>query len=72
MAYRLYLFGYEYGWITYGKDKDKLEDILKILEDLDPYEYGQYMIINKLKDRDEIYDNGFIAKPHKKKLKPRK
>ena len=70
MGYRLYVYNYECGWVRYKKNT--LEQVKEIMEMLDPYEYGNYIIIDEKSDRDEPLDSGFIAKPHKKNLKPRK
>lgn len=66
MKYRIYAYAYEYGWEKFYCDEKRLE---KIINSLDPYEYGQYIIIKELADRDEIISSGFISKPKIKKLK---
>ena len=66
MGYRLYVYNYECGWVRYKKEK--LEQIKEIMGMLDPYEYGNYIIIDEKSDRDESIDSGFIAKPHLKRL----
>lgn len=68
MKFRIYTYSYEYGWELYTI-VSKQENILKTINNLSPYDYGQYIIVQKKKDRDEIYDSGIIAKPHIKKLK---
>lgn len=65
MKFRIYAYSYEYGWELYTI-VTKEENILNIINDLSPYEYSQYIIVKQLKDRDEVYDIGFIAKPNKK------
>lgn len=71
MKYRIYTYNYEYGWELYTI-ATKEENILNIINNLSPYDYGQYIIIKQKKDRDEVYDSGIIARPHIKKLKPSK
>lgn len=70
MGYRLYVYNYECGWVRYKKNT--LEQVKEIMEMLDPYEYGNYIIIDEKSDRDEPIDSGFIAKPHKMKLTKKK
>lgn len=63
MRYRLYVNSYERGW-----EKiicRNIEEVNKQLENLNPYEYGRYIVIKELKDRDEPADCGYIAKPNK-------
>lgn len=69
MKYRLYVYSYGYGWEKFVCNKERLN---KIISSLDPEDYGQYIIIKELHDRDEIYDSGFIARPHTMKLKNKK
>lgn len=65
--YRIYVYDYECGWEKYITNTK--EEAYNIINNLDPYEYSQYIIIKQLPDRDEPFDYGFIAKPNKKKLK---
>lgn len=65
--YRVYAYAYEYGWEKFYCKKQ--EQIKIIIDELSPEEYGQYIVIKELPDRDEPFDYGFIAKPNKKKLK---
>lgn len=71
MKFRIYAYSYECGWELYTI-VSKEENIYKTINNLDPYDYGQYIIVKQTKDRDEIYDSGVIARPHTMKLKPRK
>ena len=71
MKYRIYAYSYECGWELHTI-VNKEENIYKTINNLDPYDYGQYIIVKQTKDRDEIYDSGVIARPHIKRLKPRK
>lgn len=68
MKYRLYAYAYGYGWEKFICNKERLNNIIS---SLDPEDYGQYIIIKELHDRDEIVDSGIIAKP-KKLTKKRK
>lgn len=67
MKYRIYAYAYEYGWEKFYCKKQ--EQVKTIIDELNPEEYGQYIVIKELPDRDEPFDYGFIAKPNKKKLK---
>ena len=67
MKYRIYAYAYEYGWEKFYCKKE--EQIKQLVDELSPEEYGQYIVIKELDDRDEPFDYGFIAKPNKKKLK---
>lgn len=66
MRYKVYAYAYEYGWEKYVCSKE--EEVKRIINNLDPYEYGQYIVIKGLNDRDEILDSGVIARPKKLKL----
>lgn len=66
MKFRIYMYSYEYGWELYTI-VTKEESILETINNVSPYDYGQYIIIKQLKDRDEIYDCGIIAGAIKKK-----
>lgn len=65
MKYRLYAYAYGYGWEKFICNEERLKNIIS---SLDPEDYGQYIIIKELADRDEIVDSGIIAKPKKLKL----
>lgn len=71
MIYKIYAYSYEFGW-ELNSIVSKQENILNTINNLSPYDYGQYMVIQKKKDRDEIYDSGVIARPHTMKLKNKK
>lgn len=60
MKYRVYAYAYDYGWEKFYCDEKRLD---KIISSLDPEDYGQYIIIKELHDRDEIADSGIIARP---------
>ena len=66
MKYRVYVYSYEYGWEKYPCNKE--EEVNNVINNLDPYEYGQYIVVKELPDRDEPVDFGFIAKPKTLKL----
>lgn len=68
MKYRFYAYSYECGWELYTI-LYKEESIVRVINELDRYEYGQYIIVKETKDRDEIYDMGFLYKPKSMKLK---
>lgn len=70
MKYRIYAYAYEYGWEKFYCKKQ--EQVKTIINELSPEEYGQYIVIKELPDRDEPMDFGFIANPHKKKLTKKK
>lgn len=65
--YRVYVYNYQCGFEKYITNTK--EEAYNLIENLDPYEYSQYILIKQLPDRDEPFDYGFIAKPNIKKLK---
>lgn len=67
MRYRIYAYAYEYGWELYSIAY-KQKSIDKIINDIDRYEYGQYIVIKET-DRDEVIDMSFLEKP---KIKSKK
>lgn len=64
MKYRVYAYAYEYGWEKFYCDEKRLE---KIINSLEPEDYGQYIIIKELPDRDEIVSSDVLVKPKVKK-----
>lgn len=66
MKYRIYLYSYEFGWELYTI-VTKEESILETINNVSPYDYGQYIIVKQLEDRDEVYDCGIIASAIKNK-----
>lgn len=64
MLYRIYAYAYEYGWELYATPHKKKE-VDEIIENLDHYEYGQYIVV-KQTDRDDVVDMGFFDKIEKK------
>lgn len=65
MLYRIYAYAYEYGWELYSTAY-KQKEVDNILNNIDRYEYGQYIVI-KQTDRDDVIDSGFFQKPKVKK-----
>lgn len=65
--FRVYIYSYEYGPEMIVRHNE--EEVYDLINNLDPYEYSQYIIIKELPDRDEPFDYGFIAKPKTMKLK---
>ena len=70
MRYKVYVYAYEYGWEKFVCSKE--EEVKRIINNLDPYEYGNYIIIDEKSDRYEILDSGVIARPKKLKLTKKK
>lgn len=70
MKYIIYTYSYQYGWELY-RCETKLKQMYNVIENIDPYEYSQYIVIKRKKDRDEPFLNGIVAKPitKKKRLK---
>lgn len=60
MLYRVYAYAYQYGWELYSIAY-KQKEVDNIINNIDHYEYGQYIII-KQTDRDEVIDMGFFKK----------
>lgn len=65
MLYRIYAYCYEYGWELYDTAY-KQKEVDNIVNNIDRYEYGQYIVIKET-DRDEVIDTGNFKKPKIKK-----
>lgn len=65
MLYRIYAYCYEYGWELYDTAY-KQKEVNNIVNNIDRYEYGQYIVIKET-DRDEVIDTGNFKKPKIKK-----
>ena len=70
MNYRIYTYSYSFGW-ELQKIVNTIEEVQFIINNLDRYEYGTYIIVrhNKKLNMDEVIDLGFFSKEEKRKKK---
>lgn len=68
MKYKIYVYSYQYG-LELTTIVSKKEDILDVVNNLDPYDYSHYVVTN---NKNQIVDTGLVVKPNKKILKPRR